>query len=82
MISREEEQANKFVNHARTQEQWQIEMKGKSNNQVVQEFDARPVCERCERIAMRHMGHAKCPHCGWEGKLTSLSDYMKNKSYK
>jgi hypothetical protein len=36
MMSREEEQARKFVDHARTQEQWQIEMRGKSNNQVLQ----------------------------------------------
>lgn len=47
-----------------------------------------PICPRCERIALRHIGWtkdriARCPSCNWTGRAeVVLNEYVERKLYR
>lgn len=47
-----------------------------------------PVCEKCEKIALRDKGWAsnrmaRCPSCGWSGRATTLlKEYIQEELYR
>lgn len=54
----------------------------------VKEVIEHPICNRCERVALRHQGwrdsrRYRCPHCGDEGYAEKLlRGYLKEKLYR
>lgn len=75
---------NTYLKHATQHDWWKPETNGKSNTQIMRELGNRPVCPRCETLAMRHTAKdwAKCPKCGWEGRTISLDEMLTNQMYK
>lgn len=78
---------DKYMNHAKQHDWWEEETKGKTNTEIFRALRNRPVCPRCETIAMRDQGYRKegtsqCPKCGWRGRTVTLDEVIREQLYK
>lgn len=73
-----------YMNHAKQHNWWNQNTKGKTNKQIMWELQNKPVCPKCETLAMRHGSKdtAKCPKCGWFGKVVTLDEIITHQLYK
>lgn len=75
---------NNYFQHTKQHGWW--ECGNKSNREVLREYSTRPICPRCERMAMGDKNNtATCPHCHWHGKRNStatLDEVITHKLYK
>ena len=87
------EQEKTFIKHMTDHKWWQNDLNDirKRENKLVvatsdvlKHYGERLICPRCERGAYRHKAKdkARCPHCGWEGKSVTVSEYISQKLYK